>query len=86
MRGEIELALADIDRALAIDANNAIAYKLQGDIFDEQNKTAEAELSYRKCYELSKKNPNLIPPAYLEKIDPPAAEKIHKAKEKKSDD
>ncbi len=82
MRGELELAFADIDRALAIDENNAIAYKLQGDIFDEQSKTAEAELSYRKCYELAKRNPNSIPLTYLEKIDPAAAEKIRKAKEK----
>ncbi|MBR4903523.1 MAG: M48 family metalloprotease [Selenomonadaceae bacterium] len=82
MRGELELALADIERALAIDDKNFIAYKLQGDIFDEQGKTAQAEDSYRKCYELSKKNPDLIPINYLEKIDAEAAEKIHKEKAK----
>ncbi|MBR4152346.1 MAG: M48 family metalloprotease [Selenomonadaceae bacterium] len=82
MRGEIELALEDIDRALKIDDKNFIAYKLQGDIFDEQGETAKAEISYRKCYELSKKNPDLIPINYLEKIDAEAAEKIHKEKAK----
>ncbi len=82
MCGELELALADIERALAIDDKNFIAYKLQGDIFDEQGKTTQAENSYRKCYELSKKNPELIPINYLEKIDPPAADKINKEKEK----
>ena len=87
MRGEIDLALEDINRALQIDDKNPIAYKLQGDIFDEQNKTAEAEISYRICYELSKKNLRLIPIKYLEKIDPAAAQKIHKKEEaKKSDD
>lgn len=89
MRGEIPLALEDIDRALKIDVNNAIAYKLQGDIFDEQGETAQATESYRKCYELSKKNTYLIPLTYLEKIDPTAAEKIRKDKEKakeKTDD
>ena len=87
MRGEIEFALEDINRALQIDDKNPIAYKLQGDIFDEQNKTAEAEISYRKCYELSKKNSDLVPLTYLEKIDPAAADKIHKKEEaKKSGD
>ncbi len=86
MRGEFELALEDINRALTIDEKNPIAYKLQGDIFDEQGKTSEAELSYRKCYELSK-NPLLIPITYLEKIDPAAAEKLNKKnEEQKSDD
>ena len=85
MRGEIPLALEDINRALQIDENNPFAYKLQGDIFDEQGKTTEAEISYRRCYELSKKNPRLIPVTYLEKIDPAAAEKINKAKEKTDD-
>ena len=90
MRGEINLAMEDINKALAIDAKNPIAYKLQGDIFDEQSETAQAEASYRKCYEFSKKNPTLIPMKYLEKIDAKAASKIlkekEKAKEKKSDD
>lgn len=90
MRGEINLAMEDINNALAIDAKNPIAYKLQGDIFDEQSETAQAEASYRKCYEFAKKNPTLIPMKYLEKIDAKAASKIlkekEKAKEKKSDD
>lgn len=87
MRGELDLAFEDIDRALAIDANTAVAYKLRGDIFDEQGKSAQAEENYRKCYELSKKNPRSIPKEYLEKIDPKAAEKLRKAEEeKKSDD
>lgn len=78
MRGEIDLALADINHALTIDEKNFIAYKLRGDIFDEQGKSDAAEENYRKCYELSKKNPNLIPLTYLEKIDAKAAEKIRK--------
>ena len=86
MRGEFQFALDDINRALSIDDKNPVAYKLQGDIFDEQSKIAEAELSYRRCYELSNKNPNLIPINYLEKIDPTAADKIKKKREKKSDD
>ena len=87
MRGELDLAFEDIDRALAIDANTAVAYKLRGDIFDEQGKSAQAEENYRKCYELSKKNPRSIPKEYLEKIDPKAADKLRKAEEeKKSDD
>jgi len=82
MRGELELAFEDISHALTIDEKNPIAYRLQGDIFDEQGKTAEATISYSKCYEYSKKNVDAIPLAYLEKIDPAAAEKINKAKEK----
>ena len=81
MRGELDLALADVDRALAVDEKNPIAYKLQGDIFDEQGKTDAAEAAYRKCYELSK-NPRLIPLTYLDKIDAKAAEKIRKDNEK----
>ena len=87
MRGELELAFEDINHALTIDEKNPIAYRLQGDIFDEKGKTAEATISYRKCYEFSKKNPDAIPLTYLEKIDPAAAQKIHKKEEaKKSDD
>ena len=84
MRGEIELALADIDRALAIDDKNPIAYKLQAEIFDESGQTDKAEASYRKVYELTKKNPHAVPLNYLEKIDAKAAEKIRKAKEKET--
>ena len=90
MRGELELAFEDINHALTIDEKNPIAYRLQGDIFDEQGKTAEATMSYRKCYAFAKKNPDSIPMTYLEKIDPAAAEKINRekerAKEKESDD
>ena len=82
MRGEVDLALEDINHALTIDAKNFIPYKLQGDIFDEQSKTDKATESYRKCYELSKKNADLIPLTYLEKIDAKAAEKIRKANAK----
>ena len=82
MRGELELALEDISRALTVDEKNPIAYKLQGDIFDESGRAAEAEESYRKVYELTKKNPHAVPLSYLEKIDPKAAEKIRKAEEK----
>lgn len=85
MRGELELALADIERALAIDEKNFIGYKLRGDIFDEKGDSAQSEANYRKCYELSKKNAEMIPLKYLEKIDAAAADKIRKAQEKKSD-
>ena len=76
MRGELNEALADIELALQIDDANAITYKLQGEIFDELGDTARAEESFRRCYELTKKNPRSIPKTYLEKIDPRAAEKI----------
>ncbi len=78
MRGETDLALADIALALKIDEKNAIAYKLQGDILDEQGKTDLATESYRKVYELTKKNPHSIPLTYLEKIDAKAADKLRK--------
>ncbi len=87
MRGELDLALEDIDRALNLDDNNPISYKLQAEIFDEQNNSAQAEESYRKVYELTKKNPHTVPLKYLEKIDAKAAEKIRKEKAKeKADD
>ncbi|MBE8949896.1 MAG: M48 family metalloprotease [Quinella sp. 3Q1] len=82
MRGELELALADIDRALTIDEKNPIPYKLQAEIFDESGQADKAEESYRKLYELTKKNPRVVPLNYLEKIDPKAAEKIRKQKAK----
>ena len=85
MRGELELALADINRALTVDEKNPIAYKLQGDIFDESGQADKAEESYRKVYELTKKNPHAVPVSYLEKIDPKAAEKIRKEKEKEKE-
>ena len=85
MRGELELALEDIDRALTIDNKNPIAYKLQAEIFDESGQTDKAEASYRKVYELTKKNPDAVPLNYLEKIDAKAANKIRKAKEKTDD-
>ena len=78
MRGELDLALEDINRALAIDEKNSIAYKLQGDIFDEQGNSESATESYRKVYALTKKNPRAIPLTYLEKIDAKAAEKRQK--------
>ena len=86
MRGELELALADIDRALTIDDKNPIAYKLQGDIFDESGQADKAELSYRKVYELTKRNPRTVPLNYLEKIDPQTADKIRKKKEEAKQD
>ncbi len=87
MRGELEAALEDIDRALKIDEKNSIAYKLQAEIFDESGQAEKAEESYRKVYDLTKKNPRAVPLNYLEKIDPKAAEKIRKEKEKeKADD
>ncbi len=82
MRGETDEALADIERALEIDDKKAISYKLQGDIYDELGDVEKAEESFRHCYELSKKNPHSVPKIYLEKIDPDAAEKLRKAKEK----
>ncbi len=78
MRGETDLALADIDAAIKIDATNPIPYQLRGNIFDKLGDSATAEENFRKCYELSKKNPYLIPLKYLEKIDAEAAEKIRK--------
>jgi len=84
MRGELELALEDIDRALTLDDKNPIAYKLRGDIFDESGQADKAEASYRKVYELTKHNPHAIPLTYLEKIDPQAADKLRKEKEKKA--
>ena len=83
MRGELALALEDIDRAVAIDEKNPIPYKLQAEIFDESGQADKAEDSYRKLYELTKKNPRIVPLNYLEKIDPKAAEKIRKKKDKK---
>ncbi len=82
MRGEMDAALADIELALKIDDKVAVTYKLQGDIYDELGDTVKAEESYRRCYELSKKNPRTIPKAYFERIDPDAAEKLRKAKER----
>ena len=86
MRGELELALEDIDRAIAVDEKNPIAYKLQAEIFDETKQTDKALESYKKLYELTKKNPHAVPLNYLEKIDPKAAEKIRKKKEKETTD
>ena len=83
MRGELALALEDIDRAVAIDEKNPVPYKLQAEIFDESGQADKAEDSYRKLYELTKKNPRTVPLNYLEKIDPKAAEKIRKKKDKK---
>ena len=79
MRGETDLALADIDAAIKIDATNPIPYQLRGNIFDKLGNTAAAEENFRQCYDLSKKNPHLIPLKYLEKIDAKTAEKIRKA-------
>lgn len=76
MRGEIELALEDINTALQIDSEVAVSYKLRGDIFDELGDELKAEESYRRCYELTKKNPRSIPKKYLEKIDANAYKKL----------
>ncbi len=81
MRGEQELALADIDRALQIDDKVAVSYKLRGEIYDEIGDKVKAEESYRACYLAAKKNPESIPEEYLKKIDPKAAEKLRKQKE-----
>ena len=83
MRGEIELALKDIDAALKIDSEVAVSYQLRGDIFDELGDTAKAEENYRRCYELAKKNPRSIPQKYLEKIDADTYKKIKDAETEK---
>lgn len=83
MRGEMNLALKDIDAALKIDAEVAVAYKLRGDIFDELGDTVKAEENYRWCYKLAQKNPRSIPEKYLEKIDAEAYKKIKDAENKK---
>ena len=80
MRGEMDAALADIELALAIDPKKAVSYQLQGDIYDEMGDVDKALESYRRCYELAKKNPRSVPKEYLEKIDPDAAEKLRKNK------
>ncbi|MBQ7704530.1 MAG: M48 family metalloprotease [Selenomonadaceae bacterium] len=76
MRGEFELALKDIDTALQMDSEIWASYKLRGDIFDELGNTSKAEENYRRCYELTKKNPRSIPEKYLEKIDADAYKKL----------
>ena len=76
MRGEIELALKDIDTALKMDSEIWVSYRLRGDIFDETGDTAKAEENYRRCYELTNKNPRSIPEKYLEKIDADAFKKL----------
>lgn len=76
MRGDFSLALKDIDIALKIDSEVAVSYKLRGDIFDKIGDTAKAEENYRRCYELSKKNPRSIPEKYLEKIDEETYKKL----------
>jgi len=81
MRGELELALADIGSAIALDEKNAISYKMQGELFDELGDAVNAEKSFKTCYELSKNKSKAIPLSYLEKIDPAAAEKVHKERE-----
>ena len=87
MRGETELALEDISHAISMDAKNFISYRLQAEILDELNRKDEALESYRKVYELTKKNPRSVPLEYLDKINPKAADKIRKAdKEAKSND
>ena len=85
MRGEIDPALSDINSALKIDEKNPMAYKLLGDIYDELGQYEQAEKSYRNCYIFSKKNHNLIPKNYLEKIDPKVAEKLEKKEEQAKD-
>ncbi len=82
MRGETDEALADIDKALAIDPKKIVSYQLQGNIYDELGEKDKAEGSFRRCYELSKKNPRSIPKEYLKKIDPAAFEKLRKARKK----
>ncbi len=87
MRGELELALEDINRAISIDERNAVAHQLQAELFDELARVDEALESYRKVYALTKKNPRAVPLNYLDKIDPKAADKVRKAdKEAKSND
>ena len=76
MRGEIEIALKDIGTALQIDSEVWVSYKLRGDIFDETGDTEKATENYRRCYELTKKNPRSIPEKYLEKIDADAFKKL----------
>lgn len=82
MRGETDEALSDIEKAIAINPKTIVSYQLQGNIYDELGDTDKAEESFRRCYELSKKNPRTVPREYLEKIDPAAAEKLRKSKEK----
>ena len=76
MRGEFELALKDIDTALQMDSEIWASYKLRGDIFDKLGNTSKAEENYRRCYELTKKNPRSIPEKYLEKIDADTYKKL----------
>ena len=82
MRGETDEALSDIDKALEIDPKKIVSYQLQGNIYDELGEKDKAEESFRRCYELSKKNPRTIPKEYLKKIDPAAFEKLRKARKK----
>lgn len=84
MQGEFELALQDVDSALKIDSEIWASYKLRGDIFDKAGNTEKATESYRRCYELTKKNPRSIPEKYLEKIDADAYKKIQSKKSKKT--
>ncbi len=83
MRGDIALALKDIDTALKIDDKVAVSYKLRGEVFDKVGDAVKAEENYRRCYELTKKNPYSIPEKYLEKIDADAYKKMKDAEAKR---
>ena len=83
MRGEYNSALKDIDAALKIDSEVAVAYKLRGDIFDELGDTVKAEENYRWCYKLAKKIRAQSPKNIWKKLTRKLTKKLRTPKLKK---
>ncbi len=58
--GDLELALADIERALKAPVKIWSTYSTHGVILDRQGHQAEAEVAYQKALELSPGNPKIL--------------------------
>lgn len=80
MRGERELALADLEHSKTIDEKNPYAYKMEAEIYHEAGDVERAMGEYRKLHEVAPKA--MIPDEYLKIIDPEAFQTLEDARKK----
>ena len=81
MRGEREAALADCERAKAVDGKNAVTYLLMAQIYEEMADREKALENYKELYRRKPKAFRRIPEEYLQEISPKDYKTLQKEKE-----
>jgi len=80
MMGELEKALADLQKSQEIDEKNPFIYKMRGEIYNEMGEKDKALAAYRDYWAKAPKARD-IPDEYMKDVDAAAYEKMKKERE-----